>query len=424
MAAQPGCIESKRIPLPPRRRDHSRIERHLRPLRASVGTRTVVRLDGILEIVQVQALGVLPARRDRDDPRSRRSLEQWEQPTDQGERTDHQGREHRLDAVRSDPSLWVDRSGIVDDHVEARLGREDARDRGTDRAERAHVRDDGREPVLAGRHRQFVPHGREPRLVASHQDDSGTGVGELAGGLPTEPGRRTGDEHRTTVERTRADRLPAEQRAPSAIPERRETTHDRDLKRIIEDEAWIHGNPFSDLTARATHPGARRRRTHDGPHDLEAPMTTLRERIETPLPIDDTFAYVADFANSQEWDPGVATAERLDTGPVGVGTRYRLGVRLGGRVAPMEYRISVFEPPNRVVLTGTGSGVTAVDDIRFTNAGDMTRVDYTAEIKLGGVLGLIQPLLGRAFANLGRNAVEGMQRTLDDRAASAEADRS
>ena len=30
-------------------------------------------------------------------------------------------------------------------------------------------------------------------------------------------------------------------------------------------------------------------------------MTTLRERIETPLPIDETFAYVADFANSQEW---------------------------------------------------------------------------------------------------------------------------
>ena len=86
-------------------------------------------------------------------------------------------------------------------------------------------------------------------------------------------------------------------------------------------------------------------------------MTTLRERIETPLPIDETFAYVADFANSQDWDPGVATAERLDTGPVGVGSRYRLGVRMGGRVAPMEYRISVFEPPTRVVLTGEGSGV-------------------------------------------------------------------
>ena len=148
-------------------------------------------------------------------------------------------------------------------------------------------------------------------------------------------------------------------------------------------------------------------------------MTTLRERIETPLPIDETFAYVADFANAQEWDPGVATAERIDPGPVGVGSRYRLGVRMGGRVAPMEYRISVFEPPTRVILTGEGSGVTAVDDIRFEPSGDGTRVDYTADIKLGGFLGLIQPLLGRAFGNLARNAVGGMQRTLDDRASAA-----
>jgi carbon monoxide dehydrogenase subunit G len=152
-------------------------------------------------------------------------------------------------------------------------------------------------------------------------------------------------------------------------------------------------------------------------------MTTLRERIETPLPIDEAFAYVADFVNAQEWDPGVATAERLDPGPIGVGSRYSLGVRIGGRVAPMEYRISLFEPSSRVVLTGSGSGVTAVDDIRFERLEDGTRIDYTADSKLGGLLGLIQPLLGRAFANLARNAVGGMQRTLDDRAAAAEADR-
>ena len=88
-------------------------------------------------------------------------------------------------------------------------------------------------------------------------------------------------------------------------------------------------------------------------------MTTIRERIDTTLPIDAAFAYVADFANSQEWDPGVGDSERIGAGPVGVGSRYRLGVRMGGRVAPMEYRIASFEPPRRVVLVGPGSGVAA-----------------------------------------------------------------
>ena len=146
-------------------------------------------------------------------------------------------------------------------------------------------------------------------------------------------------------------------------------------------------------------------------------MTTLRERIETTLPIDDAFAYVADFANSQEWDPGVATAQRLDDGPIGLGSRFRLGVRLGRRVSSMEYRISVFEPPTRVVLVGWGSGVSAVDDIRFERLAAATALDYTADIRLGGLLRLVEPFLSGAFANIGRNAADGMRRTLDSQAA-------
>jgi carbon monoxide dehydrogenase subunit G len=142
-------------------------------------------------------------------------------------------------------------------------------------------------------------------------------------------------------------------------------------------------------------------------------MTRLREQIETPLSIDKAFAFVADFANSAIWDPGVASSERLDSGAVGLGARYRLGVRIGKRVSPMEYRIAVFEPPNRVVLNGEGSGVTAVDDIRFESVGGMTRIDYTADIKLGGPMRLIQPFLGGAFSRLARNAVGGMQKELD-----------
>lgn len=152
-------------------------------------------------------------------------------------------------------------------------------------------------------------------------------------------------------------------------------------------------------------------------------MTKIQERLETRLGLDDTFAYIADFANSEEWDPGVDSAERIDDGPVGVGARYRLGVHLAGRVAPMEYRITVFEPPHRVVLEGEGSGVTAIDDIRFDRAGDGTRIEYNADIRLGGLLRFIQPFLGGAFAKLASNAVGGMRSTLDRRAADGGATR-
>lgn len=142
-------------------------------------------------------------------------------------------------------------------------------------------------------------------------------------------------------------------------------------------------------------------------------MTRLHEEIETSLPLDVAFPFVADFANSERWDPGVRSSVRTDPGPVGVGATYKLEVRMGGRFAPMEYRVTELEPGRRVVLAGKGSGVTAVDEIVFNPAGAGTHIDYTADIKLGGLLGLLQPFLAGAFRKVARDARDGMKRTLD-----------
>jgi carbon monoxide dehydrogenase subunit G len=145
-------------------------------------------------------------------------------------------------------------------------------------------------------------------------------------------------------------------------------------------------------------------------------MTRLHGIIETTLPIDETFAFVADFANSQHWDPGVATSERVGEVPVGLGARYRLGIRMSGRVAPMDYRTTAFEAPRRVVFTGHGSNVSAVDEIRFEPTAAGTRIDYSADIRLGGWMRLVEPLARGTLDRIGKDAIAGMQRTLDERA--------
>ena len=148
-------------------------------------------------------------------------------------------------------------------------------------------------------------------------------------------------------------------------------------------------------------------------------MATLRERIDTALPLDEAFAFVADFANAARWDPGVASSERTNLGPVGLGARYRLGVRMRGRVSPMDYEITAYEPGRRVVLTGTGQGVAAVDDIRFEATATGTRIDYLADIRLQGAMRLLAPFAGGALARIARDARDGMQRALDARAVAA-----
>jgi len=145
-------------------------------------------------------------------------------------------------------------------------------------------------------------------------------------------------------------------------------------------------------------------------------MPVLREQIVTSLPIDDAFAFVADFANAMHWDPGVASSKQIGESPTALGSRYQLEVRMGGGVTPMEYEITSFEAPRRVVLTGKGARVAAVDDIRFEAVPGGTRVDYEADIRLRGIFRLAEPFLGGAFTKIGRDALNGMRGTLDERA--------
>jgi carbon monoxide dehydrogenase subunit G len=144
-------------------------------------------------------------------------------------------------------------------------------------------------------------------------------------------------------------------------------------------------------------------------------VPVLREQLQTDLPIDDAFDFIADFANASRWDPGVASAERINGhGPAQVGAQYELGIRTGGGVVPMEYRIVELEPARRVVLSGRGSGVVAIDDIRFETRDGRTQIDYVADIRLTGLRRLLAPFAGGAFARIARDARNGMQRTLDE----------
>jgi carbon monoxide dehydrogenase subunit G len=148
-------------------------------------------------------------------------------------------------------------------------------------------------------------------------------------------------------------------------------------------------------------------------------MPRLHETIDTSLPPDEAFAFIADFANCPQWDPNTPTAERIGSGPAGAGARYKLGVLQRGKVVPMEYTISAWEPSSRVVLDGVGSGVRATDDIRFTATPTGTRVDYTADIHLTGLMRLAEPFAGGAFDKIAKDAAAGMKKALDARAETA-----
>lgn len=141
-------------------------------------------------------------------------------------------------------------------------------------------------------------------------------------------------------------------------------------------------------------------------------MTRLQETIEVPRPVDETFFYTSNFANIAQWDPGVAASHKITPGPVGIDTEFKVRVKVWPRTIPMNYIVRVYEPPRRVVLEGRSDAIHALDDIHFMATAAGTRIDYTADISLMGVLGYLEPYMEGMLDKVGKNAMRGLQAVL------------
>ncbi len=127
---------------------------------------------------------------------------------------------------------------------------------------------------------------------------------------------------------------------------------------------------------------------------------------------DDAFKYMADFDNVAEWDPGVVEAERIGSGELGVGSRFRVVVASAGRKLPLEYRITEFDPPRLVVLLAQTATLRSLDKITVEPAPDGATVTYDANLELLGPLRLFNPALALVFNRIGDRAAAGLRREL------------
>ncbi len=142
-------------------------------------------------------------------------------------------------------------------------------------------------------------------------------------------------------------------------------------------------------------------------------MAHYRTTVHSRLDIDEAFAYLADFAHSAEWDPGVVEAQRLTEAPIGLGSRFQVVAWSLGRRIPLEYQITAYEPTKRVELTAESPVIRSVDQITFTAAGDGTDVTYDADLQGRGAFRLGDPLLALVFRRIGDRARGGLQEALN-----------
>ncbi|NNL64697.1 MAG: hypothetical protein HKP30_00500 [Myxococcales bacterium] len=138
-------------------------------------------------------------------------------------------------------------------------------------------------------------------------------------------------------------------------------------------------------------------------------MARFVDAIDLPVPPETAFDYLADFHRTAEWDPGVVEAERLTPEPSREGSVFRVVVSFLGRRMPLEYTITHYDRPHRLILEGGDDSLHSLDELTFSAREGGTRVTYEARLELSGIRRIADPLLDVAFQLIGRFASRGLR---------------
>lgn len=148
-------------------------------------------------------------------------------------------------------------------------------------------------------------------------------------------------------------------------------------------------------------------------------MARYLMHVRTPMPPAEAFAYMADLTNFAEWDPGVDRSEQVQGDGPGPDAAFEVAVKAVGRSITLRYDIVSYDAPTTVVAFAESSLLTSRDTITVepdgsgSGSGSGSVVTYDAVLKLKGLLGLADPLLGLSFQRIGDRAGAGLVAALE-----------
>lgn len=129
-------------------------------------------------------------------------------------------------------------------------------------------------------------------------------------------------------------------------------------------------------------------------------------------PIEQTFAFLSDFENTEHWDPGTVSTKRT-SGDGGVGTTYKNISEFMGRKVELDYETVGYDEPTHFVCRGVNGKTTATDHMTFTAVDGRTQIHYRAVFDFPFPISVLAPIVARGkLEKLADETVEQIKKSL------------
>lgn len=126
-------------------------------------------------------------------------------------------------------------------------------------------------------------------------------------------------------------------------------------------------------------------------------MARLKASVTIRRPADKVFAYTTEAESWPRWHGTMPDAEQISQGPVGMGTTFRGKNRMMGQTMEWSAKLTEFDPCKswgKIIK----SGAVVVDDkLIFDPAEEGTRFTMVYDVKVGGFLKLLSPMIARSM---------------------------
>lgn len=122
-------------------------------------------------------------------------------------------------------------------------------------------------------------------------------------------------------------------------------------------------------------------------------MAKIKGEIEIDRPVEVVFDFVADQTNEPRYNPRMVRAEKITSGSIGAGTRFRSAVTSRGRTAEMLIEFTRYERPTLLASTTTMQQLDINYTLTFAPDGSRTRMRWSGQVRPKGAYKLMGPLI-------------------------------
>jgi carbon monoxide dehydrogenase subunit G len=145
-------------------------------------------------------------------------------------------------------------------------------------------------------------------------------------------------------------------------------------------------------------------------------MASFENTVIIRRPVEEVFAFLADFENVPRWNFAIVETTKTSPGPVGVGTTYRQTRSVPTR-SEERFEVTTFEPPRRLEVQGQIGPFRARIGYLLEPAGSGTRLRNLVDLGSSGPLTLVAPLVTSRVKHAVAANLETLEQLLSTRPA-------